>query len=230
MRLSNFLRAVLALSFLLAGSAFASVDPVTADPNTGANYNRYAYANNNPYRFIDPDGRQSRDLESIYKASGAQPPSDGNGPNLVEWGVAEVLCGFCDLNYTAPAGSGAVQPIATPVEISMGGATARAVSSVLARRTVTQEVGAPLMTTAHGAERIAGQGATRGGVLSAEEVQAVLRGGRAMTQADGAAVRISTNEAGRSNVVVSGERGVITTFRNLSEKSMQRLSDRYGWE
>ena len=40
---------------------FLSVDPVTADGNTGNNFNRYKYANNNPYRFTDPDGRQSMD-------------------------------------------------------------------------------------------------------------------------------------------------------------------------
>ncbi|WP_052100847.1 RHS repeat-associated core domain-containing protein [Novilysobacter arseniciresistens] len=36
---------------------FLSVDPVTADSATGANFNRYWYANNNPYKFTDPDGR-----------------------------------------------------------------------------------------------------------------------------------------------------------------------------
>lgn len=36
---------------------FLSVDPVTADGNTGDNFNRYWYANNNPYKFKDPDGR-----------------------------------------------------------------------------------------------------------------------------------------------------------------------------
>lgn len=36
---------------------FLSADPVQADPNTGANFNRYAYANDNPYRYTDPDGR-----------------------------------------------------------------------------------------------------------------------------------------------------------------------------
>ena len=38
---------------------FLSVDPVTANANTGANFNRYWYANNNPYRFTDPDGRNA---------------------------------------------------------------------------------------------------------------------------------------------------------------------------
>ncbi|MGD9583326.1 MAG: RHS repeat-associated core domain-containing protein [Lysobacterales bacterium] len=36
---------------------FLSIDPVAADANTGGNFNRYWYANNNPYRFTDPDGR-----------------------------------------------------------------------------------------------------------------------------------------------------------------------------
>lgn len=36
---------------------FLSVDPVDVDPQSGFNFNRYWYANNNPYRFKDPDGR-----------------------------------------------------------------------------------------------------------------------------------------------------------------------------
>lgn len=38
---------------------FLSVDPVPAMGDTGANFNRYWYANNNPYKFTDPDGRES---------------------------------------------------------------------------------------------------------------------------------------------------------------------------
>ena len=36
---------------------FLSVDPVTGDSVTGSNFNRYWYANSNPYGFTDPDGR-----------------------------------------------------------------------------------------------------------------------------------------------------------------------------
>ncbi len=37
---------------------FLSVDPVPSDTATGWNFNRYNYAANNPYTFVDPDGRQ----------------------------------------------------------------------------------------------------------------------------------------------------------------------------
>lgn len=37
---------------------FLSVDPVTAYSNPAGAFNRYWYANNNPYRFTDPDGRE----------------------------------------------------------------------------------------------------------------------------------------------------------------------------
>ncbi len=38
---------------------FLSVDPVTAYDKPMTNFNRYVYALNNPYRFSDPDGRDS---------------------------------------------------------------------------------------------------------------------------------------------------------------------------
>lgn len=40
-----------------ADARFLSVDPVKPNTNTGENFNRYHYANNNPYRYKDPDGR-----------------------------------------------------------------------------------------------------------------------------------------------------------------------------
>lgn len=41
---------------------FLSIDPVTTDANSGGIFNRYAYANNSPYKYIDPDGRSPVDV------------------------------------------------------------------------------------------------------------------------------------------------------------------------
>jgi hypothetical protein len=30
-----------------------SIDPVTTDADTGSSFNRYAYADNNPYKYVD---------------------------------------------------------------------------------------------------------------------------------------------------------------------------------
>ena len=36
---------------------FLSIDPVATDANSGSMFNRYRYADNNPFKFVDPDGR-----------------------------------------------------------------------------------------------------------------------------------------------------------------------------
>ncbi len=38
---------------------FLSPDPIAVDTTSAFNFNRYAYANNSPYRFTDPDGRNA---------------------------------------------------------------------------------------------------------------------------------------------------------------------------
>ena len=40
------------------GGGFLAVDPVLTNANNGRSFNRYVYANNNPFKYIDPDGRQ----------------------------------------------------------------------------------------------------------------------------------------------------------------------------
>ncbi|MEZ4909180.1 MAG: hypothetical protein R2771_16405, partial [Saprospiraceae bacterium] len=85
-------------------------------------------------------------------------------------------------------------------------------------------------TTAHGAERVAGANATRGGVLTAEGINATKQYGRAFTQADGATVYLHEINSGRYNAVVEGKKGIITTMENWSQKSINRIAKNYGWK
>lgn len=38
---------------------FMGIDPAQVDPGNHFNFNRYAYGNNNPYRYVDPDGKSA---------------------------------------------------------------------------------------------------------------------------------------------------------------------------
>jgi RHS repeat-associated protein len=57
---------------------FMGVDPVGFQEDNIHSFNKYAYGNNNPYRFIDPDGRQSMDI--IYNVWN-RAFSNSAGPN-----------------------------------------------------------------------------------------------------------------------------------------------------
>lgn len=41
---------------------FMGVDPASVDPSNVHSFNRYAYANNNPYKYVDPDGHSPIDV------------------------------------------------------------------------------------------------------------------------------------------------------------------------
>jgi RHS repeat-associated protein len=69
---------------------FLSVDPVTADANTGAMFNRYKYAANNPYRFVDPDGRQEKDTRSLDRCLSCR---GGNGSTVSLGGLPVPVAG-----------------------------------------------------------------------------------------------------------------------------------------
>jgi len=59
---------------------FLSIDPVAADPDSGSNFNRYWYANNNPYKFTDPDGRMGCVTSRIASACARDAGASSQGP------------------------------------------------------------------------------------------------------------------------------------------------------
>ena len=62
-RIAHAVLFLLLLALPQAGAArFLSSDPVPADAQSGAGFNRYAYAESNPFRYADPDGRWAEDI------------------------------------------------------------------------------------------------------------------------------------------------------------------------
>jgi len=97
--------------------SFLSVDPVTAFDSPVLQFNRYRYANGNPFRFTDPDGRLTvpwGQLGEIAAKRGAQAavasqldsplpgPGDVAGLALLAVGVAEVGYTVYQANQATP--------------------------------------------------------------------------------------------------------------------------------
>ncbi|MHC1678847.1 RHS repeat-associated core domain-containing protein [Stenotrophomonas maltophilia] len=117
---------------------FLSVDPVTAYEQPIGQFNRYRYANGNPYRFTDPDGRESgAAFKVVNDATNGQPvtppprnPNDRLGPAI---GVAltAVLAApvLAEVGLSAMANPAAV---ASAAEIGAGAAGVTGTSGALA--------------------------------------------------------------------------------------------------
>jgi RHS repeat-associated protein len=73
---------------------FMGVDPKGADPEDVHGFNRYAYANNNPYKYVDPDGHSPLDIVflayDIGKLSVAIYHGEGVGEAFIDVGLSVV--------------------------------------------------------------------------------------------------------------------------------------------
>jgi len=60
---------------------FLAIDPAGFDPQNPQSFNRYAYANNNPYKYVDPDGRAAETALDVISL-GLSATAFGNDPSL----------------------------------------------------------------------------------------------------------------------------------------------------
>ena len=77
--------------------------------------------------------------------------------------------------------------------------------------------------TVHGVERL------QEGKFT-DDVLASVKAGYVTRQADGATVYVRKNAADRFDLVVEGDKGIITAHRDWPQKSVDGLARNYGWE
>jgi filamentous hemagglutinin len=131
-------------------------------------------------------------------------------------GTAAVIVGVVVYNY-----NGTLVKVASSGEIAASAAQYQRLKESLAQ----QEIQSVVRTTEHGVVRLLERGFTP------EEISNIkLSPDKIMSQADGANVFIKSLSDGTYSVIVEGENGVVTALRNISEKSLNRLANNYGWE
>lgn len=62
------------------------------------------------------------------------------------------------------------------------------------------------------------------------EIATAKATGRTLKQADGATVYVQKVSPDKFNVIVEGERGVVTALKNLDQKAVNNLAKNYGWK
>jgi len=102
---------------------FLSIDPVITDVKTGGSFNRYAYANNNPYRYIDPDGREGQVTIGSSILVGFQVPGVFGGQGgFLGGGLSVGITSHAQIivqgNYTLSQGVGAIASVGAQVSVS----------------------------------------------------------------------------------------------------------------
>ena len=77
--------------------------------------------------------------------------------------------------------------------------------------------------TKHGIERLKERGFSDTDISNTKDTANVKH------QEDGAKVYIKETSDGKFNVIVEGNRGIITALKNISQKALNRLMKNYNW-
>jgi RHS repeat-associated protein len=185
-----------------ATAQFLSVDPLEAI--TGEPYN---YASDNPVNEADPTG--------LGDWLGLGIPSPGEVAeklNPVKYYEEEVASYENGCGYLASVAHGLEGAVVGVLDASGAGEEEAAGAAA--------EEG--INATAHGADMLAERGFSDADI-------ALTKSGEALTQADGATVYLKEVASARFNVIVEGQRGVITALKNIPQGAVERLASGYGW-
>lgn len=203
---------------------FLSVDPVTPYEKPITNFNRYVYALNNPYRFTDPDGRDSVGEMIDAKAMAAA----GRGDNLATYGWAfaatawnylgaEGISQVADKGTGAGSGNGAIAVLEVATlgkggtVLKVGGEVAEGIGKISIKG-----------MTGHAVDQAINRGVKPASILDA--VRNPLKVADAKVDALG---RQSQKIVGATaTVVVNPKTGKIVTVYPTSTKTAEKLREK----
>jgi hypothetical protein len=183
-----------------------SIDPVTTDANSGSSFNRYAYANNSPYRYIDPDGRDGMDwVHGGLTALSFCPSVCGSAFSAVDGAVS--------LAQGDRVGAGIAFGAAAVGIVSDAGAAklvAMGVKEVAASATAGVKLEKALASEAQSAKILAGKGE----VLAGAGSEKALKQGERLAKDVGGKAEDWSKVSGGSHVAKDGTKIETHAFEN----------------
>lgn len=181
----------------------------------GQTLNLYSYCRNNPVSSTDPSGNVMVNLRDI--AQGANISYDNNTK------TATVTMNGITQSYTGNIVNGRMQVdnFQFYADFMPKGIAEDATDMVYGAYGGIENKA--IQATIHGAQRLAERGFTEAEYYATKATETIK------TQADGAKVYIK-QIGGKYNVIVEGSRGVVTALKNISNKAVERLGNRYGWK
>ena len=196
---------------------FLSVDPVGVIPGNRFSYNRYAYANNNPQKYIDPDGEFAQLIWGGL--AGAAFDVALQGISITTGIQDEFSWGQLATSTLVGAGTGGLSVATKAVSIK------RAVDASKAAKGITAKNGVKVDGfTGHGVDRAIGNGSDRAGVSPKGILDALknpLKIGDVKTDKLGRQSQRFTGEIGE--VVVNPQTSKVISVNPTSTKKAARL-------
>ena len=78
-------------------------------------------------------------------------------------------------------------------------------------------------TTNHGRKRLKERGFSNKDISNTKNTTNIKK------QSDGAKVYIKEISSGKFNIIIEGDKGIITALKNISKKALDRLMKNYNW-
>jgi RHS repeat-associated protein len=212
---------------------FMGVDPVGFQEDNIHSFNKYAYGNNNPYRFVDPDGRQSMDIHfnvwnRAFSNSAGPNPNGAKGFEVAKQGMVQGIIdgailsaevGMTVSSLGLGAGAAAAVNVASKADFIVSSSGAIAHNSVNGIRSSLEGAGFKGIS-------VTNKAGTETGTL--HNIPGMKMDVRVMDGGSHHPARVVTNRAGNPKQLVDSATG--RNFGNNSPLSQQRQQSHINLE